>query len=83
MSSEKSFVICGLPGSGKTTFLAALWHLVSSREIETKLKFGSLRSGDMTHLNEIAARWRSAKVQDRTKVGPAQLVSMVSVQGRG
>jgi hypothetical protein len=68
MKPERSIVICGLPESGKTTFLAALWHLVTSKEISTSMAFESLRNGDVKFLNEIAERWRSAKVQERTKV---------------
>lgn len=74
--SERSVVIIGLPESGKTTFLAALWHLVTEREVETLLRFHSLRSGEVSHLNAIAARWRDAKVQDRTAIGGSRLVSM-------
>lgn len=74
--SEQSVVIIGLPESGKTTFLAALWHLISERDVETKLQFEKLGAGDLTHLNEIAARWCDAKVQDRTAVGGQRMVSM-------
>ena len=67
MRSE-SLVIAGLPGSGKTTFLAALWHVVSEGEITTTLRLGKLVEGDASHLNEIARRWRNARVQERTPV---------------
>jgi len=80
---ERSIAICGLPGSGKTTFLAALWHLVTSREIDTALRFDSLRNGDASHLNAIAARWRNAMVQDRTTMGANRLVSMRLVNTAG
>lgn len=73
---EHSVVIVGLPESGKTTFLGALWHLVFAREIETVLRFQNLLSGNSTHLNAIAARWREARMQDRTAVGGDKLVSM-------
>lgn len=74
--SEHSVAIIGLPESGKTTFLAALWHLVTSRDVATALRFRTLNAGNSTHLNEIAARWRDAKVQDRTSVGGHRRVSM-------
>ncbi len=74
--SARSVVIIGLPESGKTTFLAALWHLITERDVDTLLRFHTLRAGNATHLNEIAARWRDAKVQDRTAVGGNRLVSM-------
>lgn len=74
--TQRSIVVLGLPGSGKTTFLAALWHLVFSRETETKLRFGSLKSGNRKHLNAIAARWRNAQLQERTLLSGNQFVSI-------
>ena len=74
--AERSVVIIGLPASGKTTYLAALWHLVTAREIDTALRFGDLRVGDFAHLNIIATRWRNAIVQERTAVTGTRLVSM-------
>jgi hypothetical protein len=74
--SEQSTVIIGLPSSGKTTFLAALWHLMTARDVDTRLRFGGLRAGNVSHLNAIAARWREAKVQDRTAINGNRLVSM-------
>src|SRR5271166_3161890 len=39
-TKDRSIVICGLPASGKTTFLAALWHVVFQRaDSNAKLKF--------------------------------------------
>lgn len=74
--TDRSVVIIGLPASGKTTFLAALWHLITARDVETALRFGGLQAGDASHLNAIASRWRDAKVQDRTAVAGNRLVSM-------
>ena len=74
--AERSIVICGLPGSGKTTFLAALWHLVTEREIHTALQFGSLKNADHGHLNTIAARWRNAQPQERTEIRSLRIVTM-------
>ncbi|MEH6784418.1 MAG: hypothetical protein V7688_11085 [Alcanivorax jadensis] len=75
--NERSVVIIGLPESGKTTFLAALWHIVTSRELgETALQFGGLDIGDVSHLNDIARRWREAKIQDRTSVTGIRVVKM-------
>lgn len=74
--TEQSIVIIGLPSSGKTTYLAALWHLIFAREVETELTFGGLDKGDASHLNAIAGRWRDAIIQDRTSVPGSRLVSM-------
>lgn len=58
-------VIIGLPASGKTTYLAALWHLIEAGEATVDLEL--LRAtGDLTHLNEIAEAWRSFRPIERT-----------------
>ncbi|MEQ9106215.1 MAG: hypothetical protein RLO04_01970 [Limnobacter sp.] len=79
--TERSIVIIGLPGSGKTTFLAALWHLVMDDEDDTALRFHKLSVGDMAHLNRIAERWREAKEQDRTGIAGHKMVSMNLLDG--
>jgi adenylate kinase len=67
--SKHSVVAMGLPGSGKTTFLAALWHLVSEKELPCKLTYVSLQTDNIEHLHEIASQWRAAKTQERTAQG--------------
>lgn len=74
--AEQSVVVTGLPGSGKTTYLAALWHIVTARDLPTKLKFTRLGEGSRRHLNEIAARWRDAEQQDRTLLQGLKTVRM-------
>lgn len=69
-------VVLGLPGSGKTTFLAALWHLLTSNEVDTELRLVTLKAGEAVHLNEIAALWRKAKVQERTLHAGDRTVTM-------
>ncbi len=81
--AEPTVVIMGLPASGKTTFLAALWHLLTEGDIETALRLQNLLSGDMTHLNAIAARWRDARMQERTSVSGNRLVSMNLTRSSG
>lgn len=75
--SKRSVVVMGLPGSGKTTFLAALWHIVSEKEVPCKLTYVSLQTGNVEHLHEIATQWRAAKKQERTAQGGDKLVSMM------
>jgi hypothetical protein len=75
--SKHSVVAMGLPGSGKTTFLAALWHLVSEKELPCKLTYVSLQTDNIEHLHEIASQWRAAKKQERTAQGGDKLVSMI------
>ena len=83
-TKARSIVICGLPGSGKTTFLAALWHVVFQRaDGNAKLKFESLKDGDHAHLNAITQRWQQAKEQIHTESASGKLVSMNLKDGEG
>ena len=61
---NKQFMI-GLPGAGKTTFLAALWHVIESSEIEGQLVLAKLVDGDNTYLNNIRDSWADAKALER------------------
>jgi energy-coupling factor transporter ATP-binding protein EcfA2 len=82
MSSSAHLVFVGLPGSGKTTFLAALWHVLDDRSSETSLTLKAL-SVDRTYLNQLAADWRACLQVQRTKLEPEELVvlSLVSTAG--
>ena len=76
METAHDIVVMGLPGSGKTTFLAALWHLLTANEVDTRLSLVTLRAGESTHLNEIALLWRKARVQERTLHAGERTVTM-------
>lgn len=70
---EFNFVIIGLPASGKTTFLAALWHLVEAKEAECRLELDSYE-GDLAYLNRIAEAWRTfQKVPRTSQVGDVDI----------
>lgn len=81
-TAKSSFVVCGLPSSGKTTFLAALWHLVQSGEIETCLRLKSLDYAEYEYVNAIRDRWLQGLRQPRT-VGVAGTVGIDLVDGDG
>jgi hypothetical protein len=55
----------GLPRTGKTTFLAALWHVVRSDEVSDSLRLDRLE-GDQEYLNLIAAQWLKCEALERT-----------------
>ena len=74
MSDSKVLVI-GLPFTGKTTFLAALWAVVSSGEVPGSLTLEKLE-GDKQYLNEIRATWADVQKLDRTKIADERVVSM-------
>ena len=67
--------VIGLPNSGKTTFLAALWHLVNSSGPQNKLILDSY-SGDFTYLEEISSDWLKYQKVKRTLLGEDYLVTL-------
>jgi hypothetical protein len=60
------YLVFGFQSSGKTTFAAALWHLVDSREVQTALAKGK-HVGDFRYLEEIARSWCAGWQVERTK----------------
>jgi hypothetical protein len=64
--ANHEFMVFGLQGSGKTTFAAALWHLVDSREVPTGLVKGA-HTGDYRYLEQIAQLWSEGWTVERTK----------------
>ena len=76
-------VMLGLPASGKTTFLAALWHLIQADEAECKLVLKSL-DGNAEYLNKIAEAWRTYNVVGRTsQVGDVDVAMVVTDRESG
>lgn len=73
MSNPANLLFIGLPGSGKTTFLAALWHVLNDRSGATSLKLTRL-SGDRTYLNQITKEWRECSQVPRTNLQTEQVV---------
>jgi hypothetical protein len=64
--SSKNYLVFGLSEAGKSTFAAALWHLVDTREVPTVLTKG-LHSGNFVYLEKIAKRWSDGWRLERTK----------------
>ncbi len=71
-----SISIIGLPGSGKTTFLAALWELVNERRVSKVLAFDSIGDNDQSYLRKIVTVWRKATEQARTRLTGLSAVKM-------
>lgn len=67
--------ILGLPRSGKTTFLAALWHLLDAGEVSTKLVLDKL-VGDHAYLNAITEAWRRCEEVPRTSMAAETVVTI-------
>ena len=64
--TKSTHLVMGLQGSGKTTFAAALWHLVDMGEVDTVLVKGT-HTGDFRYLEEIAQDWAEGWQVQRTK----------------
>jgi len=69
-------LIVGLPGAGKTTFLAALWHVVEYNGVGAGLTVERL-DGDREYLNEIRSRWLKCESQLRTSTSSEASVTML------
>lgn len=65
MSDSTNLLFVGLPRSGKTTYLAALWHVLEDQSSSTKLTLKKL-GGDRTYLNLIVEAWRACTPMPRT-----------------
>ena len=68
-------VAVGLPETGKTTFLAALWHVTESEDIQGSLRLEKI-SDEAKHLNNIRNEWLSLQRVTRTIPGQEQSVSL-------
>lgn len=78
---NSDLVIMGLPASGKTTFLAALWHLIEADDSDCRLKL-DVWEGNLSYLTGIAERWRTFEAVKRTsQTGDADVsVSIVDTR---
>src|SRR5947208_16143163 len=74
MRASKQLLI-GLPNSGKTTFLIALWHIVESGEIPGSLRLVELH-GNVEHLNTLRREWLGCKPLPRTTKAAEKFVAM-------
>ncbi|MFP5436801.1 MAG: TRAFAC clade GTPase domain-containing protein [Bacteroidia bacterium] len=63
---ERNILLVGLPETGKTSFLAGFYHLVSSAEMEGKTLSQYKISKDNTYLNLIHEKWLQCETLQRT-----------------
>ncbi len=78
--SAATVLLLGLPDAGKTTFLAALWHVVHSKEVSGSLSLKTLE-GDRDHLNAICEKWRRFEQMERTHPSSEKFVRMRLIAG--
>lgn len=81
MSTPANLLFIGLPGSGKTTFLAALWHVLNDGSSATSLRL-TKPSNDRIYLNQITKEWRECSQVPRTNLQTEQVV-VLHLDGEG
>lgn len=80
--SEKKLLISGLPSSGKTTFFAALWHLLSEHEVPIALSLSKLPE-NREYLNKLSAKWRRHTEVDRTPTDELREIHLALKNNKG
>jgi hypothetical protein len=64
--TEQNISIIGLPASGKTSYIAALWALMINNSPHCSLNLHSLKEGNQEYLNKISEDWLSFIAVGRT-----------------
>lgn len=75
MDPKPQFLMVGLPESGKSTFLAAMWEVVRSDKVPGAMKLGTL-VGDYSYVNKLHELWLEGIPLKRTKVEREGLVAI-------
>ena len=65
--ARSNLLMVGLKGSGKTTYLAALWHYLESAEVGDRLVVPQLQP-DRDYLNAIRNSWLALRPLERTSM---------------
>ncbi len=82
-SPKRNIVIAGFSGVGKTTFLAALWHVLSSpREVPSALTLAS-RPKEAEHLNALRDKWQSCEKVPHTFMTSEHILTLDLAQPDG
>lgn len=71
----KAHLVIGLPGAGKTSFLAALWHIVDRQEVAGSLILEKLQD-DRGYVQTIRTAWVGLQEVGRTPGGSISPISM-------
>ena len=72
---DNRFLLVGLPDTGKTSFLAALWYMVNQSSFDCGLTLHRLE-GDNQYLNQIRDAWLHYKPVPRNRADSEKIVSM-------
>lgn len=66
MSAVHRYLVVGLAGTGKSTFIAALRHVTEAGDIPGALRLATLGPDD-TYANELRSKWMQCEELERTK----------------
>jgi GTPase SAR1 family protein len=69
--SDKTILFSGLPNSGKTTFIAALWYYLFYSTGKAEYSFDTLENSEQEYLNAISLKWASC--EDVIRTNPTKL----------
>ncbi len=69
---NKKILLAGLHNTGKTTYIAALWYMLSNYDNSFPIKLGSLEHGEDEYLNRIANAWMRFEPVPRTNQAKLQ-----------
>ncbi|MCI0619322.1 hypothetical protein L0244_40650 [bacterium] len=72
---ESKVIAAGLPSSGKSTFLAAFWHVVNDKSQPSKLSLSEFK-GEFKYLNDLSNKWLRCEEIGRTLPKKEQRVEM-------
>lgn len=75
----QKLVIAGMPGSGKSTFIIALRHLLISQDVATQLRASRLSVSEK-HLNTLEQKWLACEPLKRTEQLEEEWVSFLVVK---
>lgn len=65
-SMNKKVLLAGMHNTGKTTFIAALWYMLSNFDDDAQIRLGSLEKGEDHYLKLICDCWMSFNPVPRT-----------------
>src|SRR5205823_4670816 len=68
--------LMGLPETGKSTYLGALWHIVESKQVGGSLQLEKL-VGQWEYVESLRRRWCSGEDMERTRGVSRQLQQQV------
>lgn len=80
MNNTKNYFIMGYPETGKTTYLAALWHSLLNAKASDDISYEVSNIGDSTYLSSLSQTWVNAVPLARTVSGNEQRDIVIKIK---